>query len=247
MVKQMLQVSNKKPFKTIFFGVGGTGSNTLSFVSQLYKNTSNSIILIDGDRIEKKNYENQRFPANCEGRFKSEVLCEQYKRIYPKLNIACKSKYVEEKDKEELIKIILGTDTFPILLGCVDNNVTRKLLHSIFHDDRVKDIIYIDSGNGTEVRTGQVLVGYKSGGVILSPCAADVNPEILEDEDQIVNTNSCSQITIEKPQNISTNILAAASIFCIVTNITSFGYIENNSHRFSAENVSIISRQVTVE
>lgn len=242
----MLEVSTKRPFKTLFFGVGGTGSNLLPFVAQLYNNSENSIILIDGDRIEEKNLKNQKYLSKDIGKYKSEVLAERYKKVYPKLKISSKNKYMKLNDKEEIVKSIEESNFFPIILGCVDNNITRKLLYEVFHDEKIKNIIYIDSGNGTDERWGQISIGYKKDGIILSPCIGDLNPAILEANDEIINTNSCSQVTLEKPQNISTNTLAAVNLFCIITNITSFGYIKGNFYLFNAEEVTTQRRVVGI-
>ena len=47
-----------------------------------------------------------------------------------------------------------------ILIGAVDNNRSWSLCHRVFY--QMKDLVYIDSGNGEY--TGQVVCGVRSGG-----------------------------------------------------------------------------------
>lgn len=236
----------KNKFKVLILGVGGTGSNLAPLTAQLFSQAESSIVLIDGDMIEEKNLKNQRFTQKNVGRYKAEVLAEQYKHIWPKLNISFIPRYFESKDTPELLKIVSDPNFIPIIVGCVDNNVTRTLMYNIFNTKGIENIVYIDSGNGTDKRIGQVITGVKIKGKKLLPCAADLNPAMLDDKDSIVSVNSCSQLVAEKPQNISTNVMAATILFCILNNIVNFDYVENNMTFFNAEKINVQGRTLEI-
>ena len=149
---------------------------------------------------------------------------------------------------------------FPILISCVDNNSTRKLLGKVFHSDKIKELIYIDSGNGTVDMIGQTVVGFKKQvkdeefkkqhgyygsdiGEIIAPCAADVFPEINSEVATIEDVLSCGVAVDKNPQNIGTNFMAATAIFTIVNKLLGLGKFEPTISYFDAEELEIVTRE----
>jgi hypothetical protein len=262
-----IELDSQLCYNIIIVGTGATGSQLLPFVSQLLANyDANTLKICDGDSIELKNLRNQKFTEGDVGRLKSEVLCERYQAVYPNLKISYVDEYV--KDEESLIKFIYGDKKpnrkwMPILIGCVDNDATRRIFDKVFYSEKVPDMIYIDSGNGTDNRVGQVVVGYKIGKnkqvkdglggynyycsgrvvkeIVLTP-VADLFPEIRNETETIDHSLSCGATLNEHPQNIATNVLAAVTIFNIINNIIAFNTIPNHISYFNAEKPEIISR-----
>lgn len=240
-------------------GLGGTGSNLLPFLTQLINQLNDKSIyltIIDGDIVENKNLRNQKYTELDISKPKAEVLCERYKAVYPELNISYINKYI--KSENDILEHI-ENKSLNIIIGCVDNNATRQILHKVFYNENVADIIYIDAGNGTEQRIGQIVTGYKKGvqkqvppydyfqtkrlpkEIILKP-VGDIFPEILNDNDNIDKVLSCSNISNEVPQNIATNVYAATLLFTVLTNIIMFNEIKSHTIYFDAETGSAISR-----
>lgn len=202
---------------------------------------------------------------------KSAVLGSRYQRVYPNIHISYVDSYV--RDKEQLMNLLNKGISWnrcymPILVGCVDNNATRKIFDEVFNE--MEEIIYIDSGNGTNDRVGQTVVGYKKkvelpkivGAVdkdgneiiypkyapkIILPPASSVFPDILEDAETIDKALSCSAVVDEHPQNIATNVLASTNLFMTLTNILTFNKIQAHVSYFDADKQSLISREAFSE
>jgi hypothetical protein len=238
-----------KDYNIVICGLGGTGSNLVPFLCQTVamNNEKNiHITLADGDMIENKNLKNQKFTEKDLNKSKAEVLCSRYKRIYPNVNLSYYDKYIT--DTAKLMELLLFRKSyrnlFPVLVGCVDNNATRQLFHEIFYDNNIDDILYIDSGNGTDNMEGQIVIGLKrQGKVILSP-VADIYPQILEDNDNIENEVGCAAHISEHPQNIATNLYAAITLFSILNNLLFFNRLNKHFYRFNASDGFIKNKDI---
>lgn len=237
-------------YKILIVGCGGTGSQFMPFLMQLASNVKNikEIILADADVFENKNLNNQRCTIYDIDKNKAQVCCERYKLIFPNLNISYVDKYIKSKDDiynafEEYIKV----NYYYIIIGCVDNNATRKILYNYFLSH--KNVIYIDSGNdsgkGDTNRNGQVIVGAnieRIGERHYLPSVGDLYKEIPENKEDIETVGTCMRINNDYPQNIATNIMAASILMSVLTNIIMFHKIENNIIYFDVDKLSIISR-----
>lgn len=250
-------------FNIIVVGCGATGSQFIPNLSQLLSyHTEHNITLIDGDLFEAKNQKNQKCIERDINRHKSEVMCQRYKRAYPDLDIAYQTEYV--RSEQQILDMLKGNERMPVLISCVDNNATRQIFHNVFHSDEVPQMIYIDSGNGTDNMIGQTVIGYKkitsreqckdSHGSynsyttkpvseIIYESAGVLFPEILEDKDTIDKVLSCSYVTDEKPQNIGTNITAATMLFNILNNMISFDRLPGHIIYFDAKNLTCVCRE----
>lgn len=237
-------------YKILIVGCGGTGSQFMPFLMQLASNVKNikEIILCDQDHFTNKNLNNQRCTIYDIDKNKAQVCCERYKLIFPNLNISYVDKYIKSKDDiynafEEYIRV----NYCYIVIGCVDNNATRKILYNYFLNH--KNIIYIDSGNdsGKEDanRNGQVIVGANiemPTKKYYLPSVGDLYKEIPENKEDIETVGTCMRINNDYPQNIATNIMAASILMSVLTNIIMFHKIENNIIYFDVDKLSIISR-----
>ena len=262
----MIQLSDDYIYEIVVVGGGATGSQLLPFLTQLLANMNkHSIRIVDGDIFEKKNSVNQKCTHLDENKPKATVLGSRYKRVYPDINISHVEEYIKDKDQlKRYLNIgpVYDTKTVPILIGCVDNNATRKIFNEVFEE--LDNIIYIDSGNGTEQRIGQTVVGYKkkvsvtaekiteSGNLfktteyesrLILPPVSEIFPDILEDKETVDKALSCGAVVDEHPQNISTNVLAATNLFLTLTNILKFNKIQSHVSYFDADKQSLISRE----
>lgn len=252
-------------------GVGGTGSSLAQQVAQmmtLYEQEG-YYCLADFDEIERKNLNNQLFVEGNIGKKKADILAKRYGAAY-RIDI---SSYTESfvEDIETLTnlfnvdyqKISGYSDTriiLPILIGCVDNNYSRKLFHELF--EQVPNLLYIDSGNEStlvpsdfparsktdwteEERnayndsgwTGQVVCGLRlKGETILEPVASRY-PEILEDADDFRKPSdlSCEELSSSDPQRLLCNRMAAMAVCTYLTELFECGTISNSKTVFHAK------------
>lgn len=252
-----MKISNSKiNYDIVVCGTGATGSQLLPFLTQLLAySEGNTLTLIDEDRIELKNCKNQKFLPDDESKYKAEVLCKRYKTVYPKLNIRYVPEFVKSTDRlMELANSRYSThNNVLILVGCVDNNPTRKVFGEFFHAYS-RNIIYIDSGNGTLDRIGQIVVACKirkerygssifdTIGDVETPCPYDLFEEVREDKDSVDKATSCGYNTDANPQNIATNVMAASTLFSILTNLIQFNEVTPGIAYFDAEKPGIIFR-----
>ncbi len=238
----MLEVKrSKKNYKIFIIGVGGTGSNLISPLARLinFSNKEDKIIIVDGDVYETKNQKNQNIGVKQIGMAKSKAMSDLVSSKYKNVDISYIDEYIT--NKEMIISALDDNNYINIIVGCVDNNSTRKILHDVFYSNKVNNLIYIDSGNGTEEREGQIIIGYKINGSIKYRPVGDYIPDILEDNDTVEKATSCAATANEKPQNIATNFMAASILFNVLNNILSFEQITNNKIFFNCESCSVES------
>jgi tRNA A37 threonylcarbamoyladenosine dehydratase len=133
----------------IIIGAGGTGGHLIPNLARLISiinngNDHHRLTIIDGDEVETKNISRQNFIHRDVGKNKAEVLGQRYSSAFG-IPIRVIPNYLE--DVIELESLINSTQKRPIIIGCVDNNKTRKLIHKVFfkYSNR-RDIIWIDSG-----------------------------------------------------------------------------------------------------
>lgn len=260
-----INMQGKTNFRIVMVGTGATGSQLLPFLSQLLNNftstNSHELVLMDGDHFEEKNLKNQKCTIYDVSRSKAQVLCERYQTVYKDLDISFMDEYALKSDRlVNLLKI--NPNAIPVLISCVDNNASRKLFNEVFNDTRLKNLIYIDSGNGTEDRSGQVVVGYKCSKSeqdtrgntnyyssryvsykVLEP-ACDMFKDIMLDNDTLESLTSCTQVVDEHPQNIATNVMAASTVFTILNELIAFKKINTHVAYFDAENSTVDTKKV---
>lgn len=234
-------------------GTGGTGGYLVQHIAQLLATSKQkaSYVIADPDVIEDKNLGNQLFLKEEVGLKKADVLASRYSGAY-ELNIGSYSdSYIESLQQlkglfsTEYVRISsVGNRVLflPIIIGCVDNNFTRRIMDELFN--HLKACIYIDAGNeSTKVPSdwqtrnktawtleelqqfaesgwsGQVVTGVKLNLFNQSP-VAKMFPDILEDMDSIRPSElSCTELTASEPQRLIVNKFAAMIVTGIVTEI----------------------------
>jgi len=122
-----------------------------------------------------------------------------------------------------------------ILIGCVDNNRSRKLCHQIFKSS--DNLIYIDSGNGEY--TGQVVCGIRRKGRTYYKPIGDMYPDVLLETDKFPTELSCAEAAVSAPQSIAANIMAGTAVVSYLYNILVLGNIETRSVTFSTKTVNL--------
>ncbi|MCK5291830.1 MAG: ThiF family adenylyltransferase [Thermoplasmata archaeon] len=118
------------------------------------------ITLIDGDTIEEKNLIRQNFIKPDVGKNKARVMAERYGRAFG-LEVGIVERYLNMDLAADLIATKTGS---VIILGCVDNNATRKIIYEdIWHEtekaQRADHMFWLDVAN--EMFDGQVVIGYR--------------------------------------------------------------------------------------
>ncbi|WP_211656224.1 ThiF family adenylyltransferase [Planococcus alpniumensis] len=231
-------------------GTGGTGGYLVQHIAQLLGTSKRAAtyVIADPDVIEEKNLGNQLFLASEVGLKKADVLASRYSYAY---NIDIRSKttgYIESvEDVLELFNTDYLTDIsysdilMPIVIGCVDNNYTRKVIHDFIKENAG---IYIDAGNESTVVpadwqtrskaqwtedelkafnesgwSGQIVTGLNLNLAKL-PTVADAFPDILETDDQERPSSlSCTELTASEPQRLIVNKFSALAILSVLTEI----------------------------
>lgn len=260
-------------------GVGGTGSNFSQQLAQMISvfGMNAYYLLVDPDYIEKKNVRNQLFTEGTVGKKKAEILAKRYSAAYG-INVhSYTESYLESSEQllslfnSDYIDIPNYHDTrvLPILIGCVDNNYSRKVFHEFF--EKVPTLLYLDSGNESvripsdyqtrpqskwsedEVKaynesgwSGQVICGLKlQGHTVLEPFATR-QPDIWEDNDEIKPSElSCQDLAASDPQRLLTNRMASMALATYVTELFECGTISNSKTTFHAKKGFMLSEPVS--
>lgn len=245
-----MKYSKTAPVKIILLGAGGTGGYVIPHLYRIgfAADRCIRIIVCDGDVVEKKNLVRQNFVAQDIGRNKAQVLSERYSAAF---GIECEyiPRFVETE--EELLRLtapdfrkqiwMSGSETQRvILLGCVDNNKSRQLCHSVFY--KQKDLIYIDSGNGEH--TGQVVCGVRQNNRTTYKPVCTLYPDMLRDEDKFPSELSCAERTISAPQSVTANLTAATAVVSFLYDLLICGELNTRYVTFSSRQINMRAETV---
>jgi len=195
--------------------------------------------------MEPKNLTRQNFISIDVGKNKAEVLAERYSSSYG-IQIDCIPEYLPSnhgKAQTMIADYLRAEQKNAILIGCVDNNKTRHVLHNIYNNTRLIDT-YLDSGN--EETAGQVVYSTKC-----TLITTHLHPIVIKDvvtkfdlsnEDKHPEEISCAEHTLSAPQDITTNIMAANILlnYCSIyaRNSSAINYAQTNGT--TMENYEII-------
>lgn len=207
----------KLQFSVICIGAGGTGGNFLKefgrYMSFYSKEDINiKLAIVDGDKVERKNFQRQPFIDGDENCFKADVLASALIENFnlSENDVYAFNQYISTADDIEDVRLTLHPDyrnkEVVILIGAVDNHRARQEMHKFFKSKNVPNIIYIDSAN--EFHVGEVITAIKISGKVLAPPRAYYYPDILKDKSRPAGELSCGVINISAPQHITTNIMA---------------------------------------
>lgn len=185
--------------QVIQVGAGGTGSfAALAIARFMYQlkeaGKVSELLIVDPDRVESGNIPRSNFCEAEIGSFKAQTLA---KRITLAWGLECR--YANEAfDAESHLKQSSGDyRTLTVILGCVDNHLARREMHSTvekyqgYRSEDAANIWWIDGGNGKF--SGQVLIGsntkqLKTAKLLVGssicrslPAPSLVHPELLTD------------------------------------------------------------------
>jgi len=193
-------------------GCGGTGSLLVPYIARLMTSPDFESImrytLVDGDKVTEKNIKRQNFVNGDIGKFKVEVLAKRYSLA---LGVEIASMPIYITGKESFEKVF--RDGLSILISCVDNNKTRKIIAEWQDSNNYSSPIWIDAGN--ELLGGQVFIqGYTRNRIKVD--LLKVHPEIANAEDKLPTEEGCTERLNSGEQSLGVNATAANVIFNIV-------------------------------
>ncbi|MGH9948624.1 MAG: ThiF family adenylyltransferase [Pyrinomonadaceae bacterium] len=150
----------------IVVGAGGTGSFAIPAIARLIcelkqmQNKPVELLIVDPDAVESGNIPRSNFCAAEIGRLKAQTLAERITMAWGiEAAFSC-----EKFDPEKHLKTSSSDyRTLTVLVGCVDNHLARKDIHSAINGFRgysapeAPSVWWIDGGNGKS--SGQVLLG----------------------------------------------------------------------------------------
>lgn len=245
-----MKYSKTAPVKIIILGAGGTGGYVIPHLYRIGFATGRQmrIIVCDGDVVEEKNLIRQNFVEQDIGRNKAQVLSERYSAAF---GIECEyiPRFIERE--EELLRLTkpdFHQNTWQripetqrvILLGCVDNNKSRQLCHSVFY--KQADLIYIDSGNGEH--TGQVVCGVRQNNRTTYKPVCALYPDMLKDEDKFPSELSCAERTVSAPQSVTANLTAATAVVSFLYDLLICGELNTRYITFSSRQINMRAEMV---
>lgn len=224
------------PIHIVMIGCGGTGGHIAPHLYRLLYSVfrPSTVILCDGDLVEKKNLVRQNFVSCDLGRNKAEVLAERYSAAF---GMECRyvPRYIE--GEEELRQLLYPdyANALVILIGAVDNNRSRQMCNEVFC--KAKNLVYIDSGNG--LANGQVVCGIRKGGRTVQKPVAGFYPDILDPVDKFPSELSCAEASVSSPQAMTANLMAATLTLCMLYNIIAGGELSTRMTTFSSKTVNV--------
>jgi len=187
----------------IIVGLGGVGSLLSQSLARFLNYSADieaSILLVDGDTYEVKNYERQEFEDIGK---KAEVKWVELSAKFSNVQFDYFTEYVDEENISELIQ------ENDIVFVCVDNHKTRNMINS--YAQNLKNVTLISGGN--EYHDGNVQIYIRKGGVDLTPDLCAYHPEIANPEDQLPSEMSCEELAQSEPQLYFTN-MGVSTLMC---------------------------------
>ena len=187
----------------VVIGLGGIGSILIERLCR-FLNYSNdlkaSIILVDGDEYEPKNYERQEFLQIGN---KAEVKEIELMTKYSRIDFDAFPTFINEANTETVIK------EGNVVFLCVDNHKTRMIVSN--YCKNLQNVILISGGN--EFTDGNVQTYVRRDGKDLTPDLCKYHPEIASPDDKLPEEMSCEELSESDPQLYFTN-LGAATLMC---------------------------------
>lgn len=225
-------------------GAGGTGGYLLDYLVRIFSSQNPlgpTIHIYEGDTIEMKNITRQNFSQHDVGENKAQALVNRFETQFPILcDLVVHQNYIIDADEFLAELMIAGGN--PIILSCVDNIATRKLLHQAFSEYPEQGVL-IDAGNddlgGQVVWHSQfpveVLVDSFTKKTVQLSSFFDVYPELsaIDDDNPGLIEKSCADVVADYPQAMMANVQNATTMAIIVTELLSGATICYNTYKSS--------------
>lgn len=246
-IKRLL--SRYRDWHIVVVGCGGTGSNLVPHLCQLafsLKRESISITLADEDLVEPGNIGRQFFIEPDVGDNKARVLQMRYHGAWG-VDLSYHPHYIREPETLKRLleppSIHLKRPVLPILVSCVDNNVSRRVMEVAFNE--IRDIIYIDAGNS--LLSGQVVVAMRHGGRTLLKPSSHYDRSIRTDQDEIEVGGTCGRKVKKVPQSLIANMWAATTLLSFINSIIGLKDLPSYMATFNAHNCVIKPEYVDIQ
>jgi PRTRC genetic system ThiF family protein len=250
-----MQIDLQSYINIVQIGCGGTGGYLVPKLARLimtlkqFKKVSVSYNLADPDMIEEANLYRQNFVQPDKGKNKAHTMAQRYGRHF---GIDIGSSNAKIETGEQIINLFQtpkndGVYWSPkqtcILIGCVDNNSARQVMHQAFHEwngfNFGHSLTFLDVGNGKY--TGQLVTGHREADrIILSP-VGDIFPDSLVVDENEVSV-SCTMNALENPQNVGANDLAATLVFSVMNILLTEGEINSHILTFNGRTQEFLNR-----
>lgn len=232
----IIQFNKRINLQIVIIGLGANGSHFYRGLCQdirthldAFKNNGHNrpfflehIMLVDGDKVEKKNLGNQIFEPEEVDQYKVQALAERYGEFYG-IETFRRTDYIADVSDISSLLSDPGRDNstiyLPVLIGMVDNHATRQIMDSYFRSEEAPTLLYIDAGvhgvtldrwNQAKPETGnggQIVVGLKYNGETILEPVGTLYPEILTDTESRIP--GCGEAIQSAPQRCATNKMAA--------------------------------------
>lgn len=179
----------------VIIGVGGTGSLLARDLPKLLIGSIHKMMIVDGDTVERKNMIRQSYQEQDIGENKAIALAAKINTFY---DCECEAQGVYVTRDELIEKIKLFPAYIPVLIGCVDNDATRKLIEDTYK--RLDSAVYLDSANFEF--DGNIYASAKDGNIVSGPIRGetyqlekDVHPAEKSCQEQASGGNTQYLIT----------------------------------------------------
>jgi len=252
----------------LLVGCGGNGGHLaphlcrfINVINQTREeNDKIRLFFADGDVVEQKNLLRQHFISQDITKNKASVLAERYSAAFG-MQIGVVTKDLENiGDFGFFANSARDLNRADLVIGCVDNVNSRKLINEWFTNSPNEDgfhwrsRFWIDAGN--EERTGQVICAYspssratngseqinvfgeltQTEGEFSLPSVIEVYPELLSDEGVFNSELSCAERAEAAPQNMQTNVTAATLIMNYAQKLILCEPLNSHGVEFSIDN-----------
>jgi hypothetical protein len=197
-------------------GLGGVGGIAARYGAMFLASLQcpARLVLIDGDQFEASNATRMYFSAA--GNKATVTRADLLDRFADsQLSLLAIPEYITPENIGRLIR------KGDLVLCCVDNHATRKLL-SDFCAANLKDVCLISGGNdgvgpdasGKLLRGtyGNVQIYLRRGGVELNPALTRYHAEIREPVDHLPSEKSCTELVASVPQILFANLMTASAM-----------------------------------
>ena len=229
-----MYIIKDKPYAIFVLGAGGTGSWYCSFLDKM--SLGNDIVVMDGDVVEPKNILRQNFKRRDVTANKAEVVAKSN-------GMSFVHGYITDTSIFHEILQEFPEGTIPMLIGCLDNNASRKIAHDFMNE--VDEAVWIDGGNAE--RHGQAYICIRENGQFVKGFESpiDIEPAFqnFEGDERRPDQISCAEHSESAPQNVTANVTSANLLFNITALFLTGGALVTNKYVFDTRMIFVKPEQ----